>query len=121
VVNGVRLPEIRAAEPLVPELSTFEVEMAIEKLKRHKSPAIDQIPAEVIKVGGTTIRSVIHNLINSIWNKEELPEEWMELIIAPVYKKGDKTDCNNYIYISLLSTTYTILSIILLSRLPPYA
>jgi hypothetical protein len=26
----------------------FEVEMAIEKLKRYKSPGIDQIPAEFI-------------------------------------------------------------------------
>jgi hypothetical protein len=33
----------------VPELSAFEVEMAIEKLKRYKSPGIDQIPAELIK------------------------------------------------------------------------
>jgi len=48
----------------VPEPSAFEVEVAIEKLKRHKSPGIDQIPAEVIKVGGTTVRSVIHKLIN---------------------------------------------------------
>jgi hypothetical protein len=36
--------EIRTAQPIVPELSAFEVEMAIEKLKRHKSPGIDQIP-----------------------------------------------------------------------------
>jgi hypothetical protein len=48
--------------------------MAIEKLKRHKSPGIDQIPAELIKARGRTIRSEIHKLINSVWNKEELPE-----------------------------------------------
>jgi hypothetical protein len=47
---------------------------------------------------------VIHKLIISIWNKEELPEEWRESIV-PVYKKGDKTDCNNYRGISLLPTT----------------
>jgi hypothetical protein len=31
----------------VPEPSAFEVEMATEKLKRHKSPGIDNIPAEL--------------------------------------------------------------------------
>jgi hypothetical protein len=29
----------------------LEVELAIEKLKSHKSPGIDQIPAELIKAG----------------------------------------------------------------------
>jgi len=50
-----------------------------------------------------------------------LPEEWKELIIVPIHKKGDKTDCNNYRGISILPTTYKILSNILLSRLTPYA
>ena len=81
-VNDVRQTEIHTAEPLVPEPSAFEVELAIEKLKGHKSPGIDQIPAELIKAGGRTIRSEIHKLIISIWNKEELPEEWKESIIV---------------------------------------
>jgi hypothetical protein len=34
-----------------------------------------------------------------------------------VHEKGDKTDCNIYCGISLLSTSYKILSNILLSRL----
>jgi len=55
-----------------------------------------------------------------IWNKEELPEEWKESIIVPIYKRGDKTDCRKYRSISLLPTTYNILSNILLSRLTPY-
>jgi hypothetical protein len=75
-VSDVRQTEIHAAEPLVPELNAFEVEMAIEKLKTHKSSGIDQIPAELIKTGGRTIRSEVHKHINSIWNKEELPEDW---------------------------------------------
>ena len=58
--------------------------MAIEKLKRHKSPGINQIPVELIKAEGRTIRSEIHKLVNSIWNKEELPEEWKESIILPI-------------------------------------
>ena len=76
---------------------------------------------ELIKEGGRTIRYQIHKLIVSIWSKEELPEEWKESIIVPIRKKGDKTACNNYRGISLLPTTYKILSNILLSRLAPYA
>ena len=98
-----------------------EVELAIDKLKSHKSPGTDQIPAELIKAGGRKICLEIHKLITSIWKKEKLPEEWKESIIVPIYKKGDKTDCNNYRGISLLPTTYKILSNILLSRLIPYA
>jgi len=46
VLDVVRQREIQTAEQLVPELSAFEVEMAIEKKKRHKSQCINQIPAE---------------------------------------------------------------------------
>jgi len=63
----------------------------------------------------------IHELITYIWKKEKLPEGWKKSIIVPVHKKGDKTDCNNYRGISLLPTTYKILSNILLSMLIPYA
>jgi sorting nexin-29 len=56
-----------------------------------------------------------------IWNKEKLPHQWKESVVVPVHKKGDKTDCTNYRGISLLPTSYKILSKILLSRLIPYA
>jgi hypothetical protein len=53
-VNDVRQAEIQIAELIVPEPSISEIESAIDKLKSHKSPGIDQTPAE---------------LIISIWNK----------------------------------------------------
>ena len=102
-VNDVGQTELHATERMVPELSALEDEMAIENLKRHKSPGIDQIPAELIKAGVRIIRSENHNIFNSIWNKEELPEEWKGSIIVPIYKKGDKKDCINYRGISLFS------------------
>jgi hypothetical protein len=48
-------------------------------LKRYKSPGSDQIQA-----GGATLHSKIYKLINSIWNKEKLLDEWKESIIVPV-------------------------------------
>jgi hypothetical protein len=69
--------------------SVCEVEMAIEKLKRHTSPSIEQIQAEMVKAEGRTIYSVIHKLINSSWSKEELYERWKQsfyLLVRRVIK-----------------------------------
>jgi sorting nexin-29 len=108
-------------EPFVPEPSVSEVEFAIGKLKRYKSPGFDQIPAEMIQAGGEKLLSGIHNLIRLIWNEEELSHQWKESIEVPIHKKRDRTDCSNYRGISLLSTSYKILYNILLARLTPYA
>ena len=37
-VNDVRQTELHTAEPLVPEPSAFDIELATEKLKSHISP-----------------------------------------------------------------------------------
>ena len=71
----------------------------------------------MIKAGGRKIRNEIHKLNISIWNKKDLPKEWKESIIVPMYKKGDKTDYSNYRGIALLPKKYKTLSNILLSRL----
>ena len=46
--NDVRQTAVHTTEPVVPEPSAFEFEVAVEKLKRQKSPDIDKIPAEFI-------------------------------------------------------------------------
>jgi hypothetical protein len=78
--------------------------MATEKLKRHKSPGNDQIPAQLIKIRGSKISCEVHKLLNSIWNKEELSEQWKESIIIPILKRLTKQTVA-ISGISLLSTT----------------
>jgi hypothetical protein len=50
--SGIRRIEIHKAEPLVPDHSPVEVEIAIAKLKRYKSPCSDQTLVELIQAGG---------------------------------------------------------------------
>ena len=50
-VKDVGQAEIHTAEPLVPVPSASEFELAVDKLKSHKSPGIGQITAELIKAG----------------------------------------------------------------------
>jgi hypothetical protein len=59
---------------------------------KYKSPGSDQLLAELIQGGGKILQYAIHKLINSVWNKEELPVQWKESIIVPIHKKGEKTD-----------------------------
>jgi len=56
----------------------------------------------------------------SIWNKEQLPEEWK---IRSLYLSIGREIRQTYSYrgVSLWQITYKILSNILLSRLTPYA
>jgi hypothetical protein len=65
-VHNVREKVIQMAEPLVPEPTLVEVEIAIGKLKSYKSPGTDQILAELIKAGGETLCSKIHKLNCSV-------------------------------------------------------
>jgi hypothetical protein len=94
-VSDVGQIEIHTAEPLVPWPSHLEVDISIAKLKKYKLPGSDQIPAELIQTGSETLVSVIHKLITSIWNKQELPDQWKKSSIVPVHKMGYKADCNN--------------------------
>jgi hypothetical protein len=68
-IHGVRefkQMDIHTAEPLVPEPSLVEVEIATDNLKSYKSPCTDKIPTEMIKAGGETLCSEMHKLICSV-------------------------------------------------------
>jgi hypothetical protein len=74
-VSDVRHIAVHTAEPLLPGPSHLEAEIAITKFKKYKSPGSDQIRVERIQAGGERLQSAIHELSNSIWNKEEFPDQ----------------------------------------------
>jgi hypothetical protein len=84
--GGVRKTEMQTAEPFVPQPNVSEIEAATGKLKRYKSPGVDQIPSEPIRARGETLSSKIHKLIKFICNKE-LPQQWKESNVVQIHKK----------------------------------
>jgi hypothetical protein len=90
-----------------------EVCSIINKLKNGKAGGTDNIIPELIKYWGRALKQRIHKVIVKIWEEEQLPSQWKEGIICPVYKKGDRLDCKTYRPITLLNVAYTMFAIIL--------
>ena len=86
----LNVTKIHTGTPFVPELIAFDVEMVTEKFHTYISPGTDLIPAQLIQAGCRTMDSESHKLTNPIWNKEEQPQLWKELITLPSCKQGDR-------------------------------
>lgn len=75
---------------------------AIRSLKIGKSTGLDNLPAELVKLG--CVSSLLYALLLRCWEEESIPQDMKDSEIITLYKdKGDRGDCNNYRGISLLS------------------
>jgi hypothetical protein len=100
------------------ELPTYkEVERNVQKLKNNKAPGEDNIIADLIKYGGKAVIEAVHKLITLTWDTEQIPDNWRMGIICPIFKKGDKLDCNNYRDITMLNIVYKVLSSVINKKL----
>ena len=112
----------------IPQLTTItemdlaptmqEVAQSVNNMRNSKSPGIDGIPAELLKYGGETLLSRLHELITVVWEEEAVPQQWRDAKLTSIYKrKGDRAVCGNSRGISLLSVTGKVLGKIMLARL----
>ena len=70
--------------------------------------------------GGARLENEILLIVAEEWDSGSMPCDWNLGIIYPIYKKGDRLDCNNYRDITVLKTAYKIFSLILQDRLVPH-
>lgn len=86
-------------------------------LQLRKAAGIDEITAEAVKNGGEELKVAMLTLVNKVWEKEEIPEEWARGIIFPISKDGDPRETLNYRGITLLSIVGKVFSQVLNNRL----
>ena len=63
------------------------------------------------------MKRMIWIMIEKCFENEETPKQWLEGILYPIYKKGDKRDPLNYMEIALLNTMSKIYEAILQKRI----
>lgn len=93
------------------------MENAVRKLKKEKAAGGDGIGNEEWIYGGGELVDKMTKVVNEIWKGGEFPGEWKEVIIAPIYKKGDKRKTENYTRITLMDSGHKIYAEILRNRL----
>ena len=84
------------------EVSDSFVRHELSKLKSSKATGLDKIPAKLLKDASSVIAKPITYLINLTISSGEIPSQWKEAKVTPIFKAGKKVDENNYRPISVL-------------------
>ena len=104
----------------IPEITTEELQTAINKLKKSKSPNSNRIRAEDIKACDDETREMVRQIFNEILKRNEFTlEDWKKVTIKVIHKKGDVENVSNYRPICSLPALYKLFSTILYGRLYP--
>ncbi|KAI8484174.1 hypothetical protein Bbelb_381280 [Branchiostoma belcheri] len=112
-----RLPQYTTKELTHIQLSVEEVYNVLQGLHINKAPGPDGIPNRLLKEAAPVVSASLCELFNYSLATGQVPTEWKQSNITPVYKKGEKTDPHNYRPIALLSTVGKILERLVHNRL----
>ncbi|CAH8660484.1 unnamed protein product [Heterobilharzia americana] len=86
-----------------------EVEKAVGNLKRGRAAGPDGLTPDVYKDGGGVLLVRLTEVLTSIWESNTIPSNWSKSRIIPVFKKGEKSSCDNHRGISLTNIVSKIL------------
>ena len=104
----------------IPEITTEELQTAINKLKKGTSPDNKGIRAEDVKACDEETREMVRQIFNEIVKRKEFtPEDWKKVKIKVIHKKGDVEDVSNYRPICSFPAMNKLFSTILYGRLYP--
>lgn len=98
-------------------ISIGEIRRAMGDMKNKKAPGRDGITIELLKADNILTESILKELFEMIWDKEEVPSDWTKGIIIKIPKKGDLTICDNSRGITLLSVPSKVLARALINRI----
>ena len=109
-------------EDLDREPTVTELHKALDRLASGKAPGRDGIPAEILKCCKENIIPELHEILCLCWREGAVPQDMRDANITTLYKnKGDRSDCNNYRGISLLSIVGKLFARFALKRLQTLA
>ena len=94
-----------------------ELNTALNNTKLGKRPGPDGILSKILLFGGDYLKSSLLLLFNRFWDTKVISVDLIDANITVLFKKGDRSLCNNYRGISLLSIVGKVFADIILQRL----
>jgi len=112
------IPQWDTADALMDLIEPAEVQQAINQMSAGKSPGEDGLPPELFKTGDVHLQQKLLTIFKDIWHQHTVPQDFKNALIVHIFKKkGDRSVCDDYRGISLLSIPGKILGRIILNRL----
>ena len=92
----------------------------LNKLNTAKTPGIDKIHPRVLKELSESLIKPLTILFNKSICEGQLPLDWKTANISAIFKKGEKSDANNYRPVSLTSIVCKVLESIIRDTVQEY-
>ena len=89
----------------------------LDGLNVHKASGPDGLNARVLKECSNEISPILALIYNESLARGEVPDEWRQANVSPVFKKGEKYDAANYRPVSLTCICCKTLEHILVSNI----
>ena len=102
-----RVPENKCCETI--QIREFGVQAKLMALDPGKSAGPDNIYPRLLKECATTLSKPLTILLNKSISEGSVPSSWKKANVTPIYKKGSRTDSDNYRPISLTSVLSKLL------------
>ena len=116
-VLGKRIPKICIEDFVFTE---EDIEKAIDELQTHAASGPDNFPAIVLKKCKQNLSRPLYHLWRKSLDTGRIPEHLLSQRIVPIFKKGSKTDAQNYRPVSLTSHLIKVFERVMRNALVKY-
>jgi len=83
------------------EISVHGVELLLQRLNPSKASGPDNIANRLLKEAAKEIAPILTAIFQQSYERGELPADWKEARVTPIFKKGDRNVSENYRPVSL--------------------